>query len=127
MTYYSIEPRTRKHVKGHWFSSFARNLSDKYKKKILDIATKTELDFAKTASKKVVHKTAEGRGELIGSKIAEKTVKPKPISDINFKILENNRLDTELAVPLKCFSFWRSLDLPLTMKQSLIWDGQENV
>ena len=74
---------------------FARNLSDKYDKKILDTATKTELDFAKTASKKVVHKTAEGREELIGSKIAEKIVKPKPMSDMNLKNVE------EIVIPPK--------------------------
>ena len=33
MTRYSIEPITRKYVKGYLFLSFARNLSDKYGKK----------------------------------------------------------------------------------------------
>ena len=32
MTRYSIEPITRKYVKGYTFLSFARNLSDKKKK-----------------------------------------------------------------------------------------------
>ena len=49
-------------------------------KKILDSATKTGLDAAKTASKKVVHKTVEATEELIGNKIDEKVVKPKPMS-----------------------------------------------
>ena len=49
-------------------------------KKILYSATKTGLDAAKTASKKVVHKTDEATGELIGNKIDEKVVKPKPMS-----------------------------------------------
>ena len=35
-------------------------------------ATKTGLDAAKTASKKVVHKTVEATAVLIGNKIAEK-------------------------------------------------------
>ena len=30
--FYSIEPRTRKYVKGYGFLSFAKNLSKKYKK-----------------------------------------------------------------------------------------------
>ena len=59
MTRYSVQPRTRKYVKGHGFLSFVRNLSDKYGEKILDTATKTELDVAKTASKKVVYKTTD--------------------------------------------------------------------
>ena len=41
---YSIEPRTRKNVKGYGFLSFAR----KYKKQLLD----TRLDSLKAASKK---------------------------------------------------------------------------
>ena len=61
MTRYSIEPRTRKYVKGYGFLSFARNLSNKYKKQLLD----TELDPLKTASKKVVHKTVEFLGNEI--------------------------------------------------------------
>ena len=44
MTQYSIEPRTRKYVKGYGLLSFGR----KYRKQLLD----TELDSLKTASKK---------------------------------------------------------------------------
>ena len=40
MTWYSIEPRTRKYVKGCAFLSFMRNLSNKYEKQLLDIAKK---------------------------------------------------------------------------------------
>ena len=53
------------------FLSFTRNLSDKYGKKLLDTAKNTPLDAAKTASKKVIHKTVEATGEVIGNKIAE--------------------------------------------------------
>ena len=38
----------------------------------LETATKTGIDAAKTASKRVVQKTAEGTGDLIGNKIADK-------------------------------------------------------
>ena len=34
----------------------------------MDITTKTEIDAAKTASKRVVQKTAEARGDLIRKK-----------------------------------------------------------
>ena len=56
---YSTEPRFRKYVKGYGFLSFARKFGDKYGKKLMDTATKTEIDAAKTASKRVVQKTAE--------------------------------------------------------------------
>ena len=45
---------------------------DKYGKKLMDTATKTGMDAAKTASKRVVQKTAEATGDLIGKKIADK-------------------------------------------------------
>ena len=69
---YSTDPRYRKYVKGYGFLSFARKSGDKYHKKIMDIATKTGIDAAKTASKRAVQKTAEATGDLIGNKIADK-------------------------------------------------------
>ena len=53
MTPYSIEARSKKYVKGYGFLSFARNVSNKHKKMLLN----TTLDSLKTASKKVVYKT----------------------------------------------------------------------
>ena len=38
----------------------------------MDATTKTEIDVAKTASKRVVQKTAEATGYLIGDKIVDK-------------------------------------------------------
>ena len=69
---YSTEPKFRKYVKGYGFLSFARKVDDKYGKKLMGIATKTGIDAAKTASKRVVQKTAEAIGDLIGNKIADK-------------------------------------------------------
>ena len=46
----------------------------------MDTATKTGIDAAKTESKRVVQKTAEATGDLIGNKIADKITsigKPK--------------------------------------------------
>ena len=37
----------------------------------MDTATKTGINASKTASKRVVQKTAESRGDLIGNKIAD--------------------------------------------------------
>ena len=51
--------------------SFTRKFGDKYGKKLMDTARKTGIDAAKTASKWVVQKTAEARGDLIGNKIAD--------------------------------------------------------
>ena len=57
----------------------------------MNTATKTGIDAVKTASKRVVQKTAEATGDLIGSKIANKITsigkpkekeKPKEIEEI---------------------------------------------
>ena len=47
---YSTEPRFRKYAKGYGFLSLARKFGDKYDKKLMDTATKTGMDAAKTAS-----------------------------------------------------------------------------
>ena len=40
----------------------------------MDTATKTGIDAAKTASKRVVQKTAEATGDLTGNKIADEII-----------------------------------------------------
>ena len=54
----------------------------------MDIATKTELDALKTASKKVAHKAVAAMVEFIGNKIADKIVQPKPAPDVNSRNVE---------------------------------------
>ena len=68
---YSIEPRFRKYVKRYGFLSFAKMFGNKYGKKLMDTATKTGMDAANIVSKKVVQKTEEATGDLIGNKIAD--------------------------------------------------------
>ena len=69
---YSAEPRFRKYVKGYGFLSFARKFGGKYAKKLMDTATKTGIDAAKTVSKRVVQKVAEATRDLIRNNIADK-------------------------------------------------------
>ena len=54
------------------FLSFARKLGDKHDKKLMDTATKTGIDAERTASKRVVQKTAEATEDLTGNKIPDK-------------------------------------------------------
>ena len=51
---YSAEPKYRKYAKAYGFLSFAKKFGDKYGKKIMDNATKTGINAAKAASKRVV-------------------------------------------------------------------------
>ena len=77
---YSTELRFRKYVKGYVFLSFAKRVGSKYGKKLMETATKTGIDAAKTTSKRIVQKTAQATGDLIGNKIAYKITsvgKPK--------------------------------------------------
>ena len=91
---YSLEPRYRRYVQGQGFMSFARNIGNKYGKKIfdksidvgksmkrntvkkiLDKSIDAGKDFAKIAGKKVLTKSTEATGDLIGNKIADKITK----------------------------------------------------
>ena len=81
---YSLEPSYRKCVHGHGFMYFAKNIGNKYGRKIfdknidvgksmkkkygkeiLDNSLSAGKDFAKIAGKKVLTKSAEATGDLI--------------------------------------------------------------
>ena len=60
--------------------SFARNVSDKYSKCLIDKGIDVSKTFAKTADKRIFKKNAEATGDLIGNKIADK-ITAKPIKN----------------------------------------------
>ena len=91
---YSLEPHYRRYVQGQGFMAFARNIGNKYGrkifdksldigksmkrkygKKILDNSLSTGKDFAKITGKKVLTKSAEATGDMIGNKIADQITK----------------------------------------------------
>ena len=91
---YSLEPSHRRYVHGHGFMSFAKNIGNKYGrklfdkivdvgksmkkkygKKILDNSLSAGKDFAKIAGRKVLTTSAEATGHLIGNKIADRITK----------------------------------------------------
>ena len=91
---YSLEPHYRRYVQRQGFMSFARNVGNKYGKKlfdksfdvgksmkkkygkkILDNSLSAGKDFAKIAGKKVLTKSAEATGDLIGNKVADRIIK----------------------------------------------------
>ena len=68
------------------FGRLQKKIGDKYGKKIMNTATKTGIDAAKTASKRVVQKTSEATRDLIGNEIADKITsigKPKENEQTN--------------------------------------------
>ena len=69
---YSTEPKYRKYFKGYGLVSYAKISGEKYGKRLIDTATTTGIDAAKTASKRVVQKPAKATGDLIGNKTADK-------------------------------------------------------
>ena len=86
---YSTEPKYRKYVKRYGFFLFLKRFCNKYGKKLMDAATKTGVDAAKSASKRVVQKTVEATGDLIRSKIADTiTSAGKSKEDVKTKKLE---------------------------------------
>ena len=53
---YSLEPRDRIYVKRYGFMYFARSMSNKYGKKLVDTAIKSATDALKTAFKEQYQK-----------------------------------------------------------------------
>ena len=77
---YSTQPRFTKYGKVYGVFSFSGNLDNNCGKNLMDTATKTGIDPAKTESKTVAQKIARATGDLIGNKIADKITsigKPK--------------------------------------------------
>ena len=91
---YSLQPGYRKYVQGQVFMSFAKNIgnkygrkifdksidvgkkmNNKYGRKILDKSMDAGKDFAKIAGKKMLTKSAEMTGDMIGNKIAHRITK----------------------------------------------------
>ena len=114
---YSLEPSYRIYVQGQGFMSFARNIGNKYGKKIfdtsidlgksmkkkcgkkiLDKSIDVGRDFVKIAGKKVLTKSAEATGDLIVNKIADRITK----STRNKEQKEDDRIieeTQELIIP----------------------------
>ena len=119
---YSVEPRERRYVKGYGFLSFARNfgnkygrklmntpietgtnVNSKYGKKLTDTEIKTGKDFATIAGEKIVHKTAEATGDLIGNEITDKITSASKKSQ-NEEVQSNevnNEIPKERYIPPK--------------------------
>ena len=115
---YSKDSQITKHVKGYGFMSFDKNFGSKYGKKFLnkeisaskrikDTASKfhqskygkilknQRTEFGKIAGKKIVQKSAEATGDLIGSKIADKITSLK-VKDKPQEIIEEEQ---EIIIP----------------------------
>ena len=97
---YSLERRDRVCAKGYGFMSFARSMSNKYGKKLVDTGKKSATDAIKTASKRVTQKAAEATGDLVGNKIADKITS---VSKKSTKKLPTIDEDAELTTPSKIY------------------------
>ena len=98
---YRTDNKVRRYVKGYGFMSLAKNLGNKYGKKIVSTTSKFNQnkygkignDFGKIAGKKILRKSAEATGDLIGSKIADKITSFKSIPK------EKTEEDKEIIIP----------------------------
>ena len=90
------------------FCHFQKKIGNKYGTKLMDTATKTGMDAAKTASERVVQKTAKATGDLIGNKIAGKITsigktKEKEKNKRNRGNLHSTRKKQQIIDDLKLF------------------------
>ena len=79
---YSLEPHYRRYVQGQGFMSFARNIGNKYGKKIFDKSLDIGKSMKKKYGKKILDNSlsagkdfAKIAGDLIGNKIADRITK----------------------------------------------------
>ena len=82
---YSLEPHYRRYVQGQGFMSFARNIGNKYGRKIFDKSLGVGKSMKKKYGKKILDnslsagkvltKSAEATGDLIGNIIADRITK----------------------------------------------------
>ena len=70
------------------------NFNSKYGKNLTDAAIKTSKDFATISGKKIVHKSAEATGDLIGNKSTDKITSPSKKSQ-NEEI-QSNEVNNEI-------------------------------
>ena len=78
--------------------SFARSMSNKYGKKLVDTAKKSAADSIKTASKRAIQRTAEATGDLVGN---ENDAKITSVSENSTKKLPTIDEDVELTTHKK--------------------------
>ena len=96
MISYSIEPKTRKYVKGYGFLSFAKNIIQQIRKKILGYCYKNRNMCCENYFQKLVQKTSEPTGELIGNKISEKSENRNlSMSDMNSRNVQEKYFPPE--------------------------------
>ena len=76
--------------------NLSKNLSGKYSQKLLDHAKISATDAPKISSFKVTQKNAEGTGELIGKKIANKITKLSKNSQQNNSVTVTNENDNKI-------------------------------
>ena len=72
------------------------NLIGKHSQKLVDYAKQSAADALKTASKRPIQKIAEGTGDLIGNKIADKTINVSKSSQQDNSHTVTNEHDNEL-------------------------------
>ena len=93
---YSAEPKFRKCLKWYGFLSFKKKFGDEYGKELMDTATKTGIDTAKTASKWAT-------GDLIGNKIADKITS---LGKVKSKEKENERQEIYIPPEKNTANYW---------------------
>ena len=110
MTIYSVQSRERILIKGYEFLSFAKNmgknihnnisksLSVKYSRRLLDHVKQSAADAFKTASKRVIQKSAWATGDFIGNKTTNEITKFSKNLQQNVSQPDINENDKEIPI-----------------------------
>ena len=114
MARYSVQPEDRIFENGYKILSFTKNMSKnigkntskyligKYGQKLLDHAKQSAIDALKTSSKRVVQRTANATGDLIGNNIANRITKVSKNSQRSVSETVTNGDDKEIPKKGMC-------------------------
>ena len=112
MMWYSVQVRDRIFVKGYGFLSYAKNMGKNigenisnsfrgwYSQKILNHAKESATDVLKTTSKRMIQKTPQTTGDLIGNKIANKITKISKIKLQKSQNLHDRIIQKQLQISI---------------------------
>ena len=109
-------PKNRKCVEGYGFLLCAKEFGNKYGKNLIDIATKTVIDTAKTPSKRVVLKIAEATRDLIGNKRADKITSAGKTKSKDKEYKINKREEIYIPLEKRFFQIYYKNGIPKNYK-----------
>ena len=129
MTHYSVQSRDWRLIKGYEFAknmgrnvgkNIIKKLSSKYSQNLLHHAKTICYNALKATSKRVIQKTAEATGDLIGNKTVDK------ITMVSKSSPQNNSEANEKEIPISPELIHKIINDPILNEENYWWSKIKN-